>query len=411
MGILHNVWERLNASPKSSGTSSAPLIMTNNLFGTGKVELQKDPVIFSVITRLAGIIASMNVDLYDADRKHIRTDSIDRLVSQQANPVFSSYDVWHKAEVDRNEFGNAYVFIQYDEYLQPKALWNLDHGLVMPFINSDDSTVWYKVQGQNGAMYVPAYQMIHLKHLTGSSRVVGISPIDVLQGSADYNEAFNKFSLNEMSKRDGFTIKFDKNIDDTRKKAVALNVQAFIKDNSGVLFSEPGMEVDTIDRKIATADVARNDDTYIRRVANVFNVPLIFLNSGDQGSGYRDSEEHFITFVEGTILPIVRQYESELNMKLLTDSQKEAGFYFKFDTNVLLRGNTAARTAYYQMLIRNGIASPEYIQELEGIPINNQAGANKLWISGDLYPTDATMEERTGKETEDNDVLSDESDG
>ncbi|MCS9991180.1 phage portal protein [Weissella confusa] len=420
MGTFSNMVNRFSQfvnspSPKNHSTSPSTFWSVNNVYGTGKIALEKDPTIFSVVSRLSSIVASIDVSLYDGADVKQRADNIHRLVAREPNPNYSAYELWHKAEVDRNEFGNAYIFIQYDALMQPTALWNMERGYVTPFINSDDNTLWYQVQGVKGAMFVPAMQMIHLKHATGASRLMGISPIDVLQGSADYNDAFNKFSLNEMSKRDGFTIKFDKNVDNARKAAVAKNIQQFIKDNSGVLFSEPGVEVDTIDRKIATSDVSKNDDTYIRRVANAFNVPLLFLNTGEQGSGYRDSEEHLITFVTGTILPIVRQYEAELNMKMLTDEQKDAGFYFKFNTNTLLRGNTAARTALYQVLLRGGAATPGQIAEMEGLPRVDQEGVNSLWISGDLYPLSATPEERKGVTAtnvgkESNDVLPNEDD-
>ena len=412
MGLFQNFLDSFKQKSPTGNSISSPIMRgPANLYGQGKLELQNDPMIFSVITRLANVISAMPVKLYDQNENAIRNQDIYRLVAQKPNPNYNAFDLWNKAETDRNEFGNAYIFIQYGMYETPVALWNVDRSYVNPFINTDDNTLWYGVTGSDKTMYVPASQMIHLKHATGSNRLMGISPIDVLKGAYDYNEAFAKFSLNEMSKRDGFTVKFDHNVDDERKKATVKNIQSFIQDNSGALFSEPGVEVDTIDRKIATSDVSKNDDTYIRRVANAFNVPLVFLNSGSQGSGYRDSEEHMIGFVQGTVLPIIRQYEAELNMKLLTDSQKTAGFYFSFDFNYLLRGNTAARTAFYQALLRSGGMTPNEVREMEGLPKSDQDGANDLWVSGDLYKIEMTPNDRKGVGgKEDNNVLQDESD-
>ena len=102
-------------------------------------------------------------------------------------------------------------------------------------------------------------------------------------------------------------------------------------------------------------------------------------------------------FVEMTLLPIVKQYESEFNRKLLTRNQRAKGFYFKFNVNGLLRGDTAARTNFYQMMIRNGIASSNDLRKLEELPPSDAKNADQLWITGDLYPLDSDVSERQGK--------------
>ena len=102
-------------------------------------------------------------------------------------------------------------------------------------------------------------------------------------------------------------------------------------------------------------------------------------------------------FVEMTLLPIVKQYESEFNRKLLTRSQRARGFYFKFNVNGLLRGDTAARTEFYQMMIRNGIATSNDLRKLEELPPTDNKNADQLWITGDLYPMDLDIQDRQKK--------------
>ncbi|MGQ7173546.1 phage portal protein, partial [Escherichia sp. R-CC3] len=57
--------------------------------------------------------------------------------------------------------------------------------------------------------------------------------------------------------------------------------------------------------------------------------------------------------------PIVRQYEQEMNRKLLNKKERQEGHYFKFNLGGLLRGDTASRTAYYQAAIRSGWLSQD----------------------------------------------------
>ena len=54
--------------------------------------------------------------------------------------------------------------------------------------------------------------MLHFKHIVGSNMLKGISPIDVLKNTTDF-DAIRKFNLSEMQKPDSFVLKYGSNID------------------------------------------------------------------------------------------------------------------------------------------------------------------------------------------------------
>jgi len=123
------------------------------------------------------------------------------------------------------------------------------------------------------------------------------------------------------------------------------------------------------------------------RVANVFNVPVSFLNDSEGGT-LGSNEQQMIQFTNMNLLPTVRQYEHEFNRKLLTKADRREGMYFKFNLGGLLRGDTATRASFYQMGIRNGWFKQNEVRGFEDLPPDDSEYANKLWISGDLYPID-----------------------
>lgn len=96
--------------------------------------------------------------------------------------------------------------------------------------------------------------------------------------------------------------------------------------------------------------------------------------------------------------PIVRQYEQELNRKLLTPADRKAGFYFKFNLGGLLRGDTAARTQFYQAMVRSSVMKPNEVRQLEDLPPEGKE-ANQMWISGDMYPLELDPLLRKGVST------------
>jgi phage portal protein BeeE len=56
--------------------------------------------------------------------------------------------------------------------------------------------------------------------------------------------------------------------------------------------------------------------------------------------------------------------EQALYRDLLTETQRRK-LFFKFNTNGLMRGDTAARTQYYNVMRQNGVMSADDIRELE----------------------------------------------
>ena len=93
-------------------------------------------------------------------------------------------------------------------------------------------------------------------------------------------------------------------------------------------------------------------------------------------------------FVEMTLIPIIKQYEAEFNRKLLTQNQRARGYYFKFNINGLMRGDTASRTSFYAMMIRNGIATPNELRKLEdyyGISFKSNSTSDNC-VTLDYYP-------------------------
>ena len=108
--------------------------------------------------------------------------------------------------------------------------------------NQDDDSIWYKITASNENMLVSEANILHLKHISGSTRLLGISPLDVLKNALDFDLAVQKFSLSEMSKIDSFKVTYGSSVDDDDRENVVNNFRAFIRDNGGVLFEEPGVK-------------------------------------------------------------------------------------------------------------------------------------------------------------------------
>ncbi|MEC0282425.1 phage portal protein [Terribacillus saccharophilus] len=359
--------------------------------------LATNETIFSIITRLSNIMATLPLKLYKSFDV-IDTDTSDTLINSP-NVNATGFDFIRQLEVSRNESGNGYALIQRNIRMQVENLWILQSNYVVPVLDTDTRELWYEVMGASNQRYlVHNMDMIHVKHISGSGSLKGISPIDVLKNANDFDKAVREFSLKEMQgAQNSFILKYGANIDEKKRQAVIDDFKRFYQDNGGILFQEPGVEINALDRKYVAADTFTSERITRSRVANVFNVPTTMLND-TEGQSYSSNEQLMRMFVDLTLMPIVRQYEQEFNRKLLTPTERKSGRYFKFNVNSLLRGDTAARTSFYNMMLRSGGMKPDEVRRLEDLPPEG-GNADKLWVSGDLYPIDMDPSQRKATAT------------
>lgn len=410
MGLWQNIKSAFSGDVKQkvengTGTWDGPGFHFNNwansnFYGSHNGALRTNDEIFGVISRLANTLSSLPIHEYH-NYKEVNT-SLSDLLEGEANPSLSSFQLINQLETSRNTDGNAYAWIERDENGTPIHLWPLDPGTVIVKRNVDDNSIWYEVNSDEYHFIVFNTEILHAKHISPLTGVLGISPLDVLKGPMKLQKAIEDFSLNEMSKKDNYIIKYDRSISQEKLDALLDSFRKMVNNNGGAIVQERGFDIDRYESTFQPGDLSSANSVTRSRVATAFNVPLSFLNETlDTGNG-KSNEQVMAQFVQMTLVPIVKQYESEFNRKLLTRGQRARGFYFKFNVNGLLRGDTAARTEFYQMMIRNGIATQNDLRKLEDLPPLSDKSADVTWISKDLFPTENQMKASTDVAESDN---------
>lgn len=367
----------------------------SNFWGSHSQVLRTNEEIFGVISRLANTLSSLPIHEYQNYSE--TSDEVSELLTGESNPSMSAFQLINQLEVSRNVDGNAYAWIERDNNGLPIHLWPIDPGTVTVKRNIDDNSIWYEVNSDEYHFLVFNTEIIHVKHITPLTGILGISPLDVLRDPLKFQKAVEDFSLNEMDKKDSYIIQYDRSVSPENREAMINDFRRMVSENGGAVVQEKGFQFDRFESRFQPGDLSTTNSITRSRVATAFNVPLSFLSETiEQGNG-KSNEQIMAQFVEMTLLPIVKQYESEFNRKLLTRSQRARGFYFKFNVNGLLRGDTAARTEFYKMMIRNGIATSNDLRKLEELPPTDNKNADQLWITGDLYPMDLDIQERQKK--------------
>ena len=106
--------------------------------------------------------------------------------------------------------------------------------------------------------------------------------------------------------------------------------------NSGkTIILEEGLDYHPISMNPSEMDLTNSKESIISEICRVFNIPQSMIDTS--ANKYASNEQNSIQFLQTCIAPIMTSIESALDKNLLSESEKEEGFYFRFDTSELLR--------------------------------------------------------------------------
>ena len=115
------------------------------------------------------------------------------------------------------------------------------------------------------------------------------------------------------------------------------------------------------------------------QIAGAFGIKPNQINDYEKSS-YSNSEMQQLSFYVDTELYILKQYEEEINYKLLDPAEEEAGLYYKFNENVILRTDTKSQAEILSKYVQNGIRTPNEARALLDAP--DKPGGDDLMCNG-----------------------------
>lgn len=89
-------------------------------------------------------------------------------------------------------------------------------------------------------------------------------------------------------------------------------------------------------------------------------------------------EQQGLDFLTYSMMAWCRRFETTMDRDLLTYADREAGFCVKFDTEALMRGDSAGRSAYYHSGLQDGWLSINEVRSREGM--NRVGGGDQMFV-------------------------------
>lgn len=102
----------------------------------------------------------------------------------------------------------------------------------------------------------------------------------------------------------------------------------------------------------------------VEELCRHFRVMPIMVGYSDKAATYASAEQMFLAHVVHTLGPWYARIEQSAEAFLLTEAERDAGYYFKFVAGGLMRGAHADRAAYYSKALGAG-GSPAWMTQDE----------------------------------------------
>lgn len=333
--------------------------------------------VYACVRILSNHVAMLPLQLFQETRgkkKRIHDHPIAKLIETRPNPYMTPFQFKQTMEAHRQLYGNAYAEIEWSRTGYPKALWILNPLVTKVVMEKDNNgnLKRYLVQTTlaNGKIvYLPYSSILHIKGLS-TNGIVGKSPIDVARETIGIQIAGQKFTgkFYANGTMSSGVLKVPQSL---KPEAKAIIRQEWEKFNNGldnshrVAILDAGLDYQSLGIKQCDAQYIETQKFSIAEIARIFNVPPHMLADLERAT-FSNIEQQSLEFVRDTLSPLLISWEQELQYQLFTEDEIEKKrFYFKFNLNSLLRGDSTNRASYYEKMINLGIYSINEVRELE----------------------------------------------
>lgn len=125
--------------------------------------------------------------------------------------------------------------------------------------------------------------------------------------------------------------------------------------NGGVLILDDGMKLKQITKSSKELELLEQKELLIKDVARHLKIPLPLIGIATSGMTYSNEQQLKLTLLKQTLMPIIRNLEETLNKYLLTEKEKNEGFFFEFDYKDILKVSPQEEMAVYGQAVRDNL--------------------------------------------------------
>ena len=323
-------------------------------------------------------------------KETIFDNDLDLLLNIRPNPYMSAITFWQTVELNRNHYGNAYVYIE-REGKKIKNLWQLPSSDVEIWIDNKGyfglkDSIWYIWNDtKTGKRYsFLKDEILHFKTHMSWDGLSGMAVRDILKAQLNTQKSalnFLKRIYKSSTLGTKVIIHYTGELNDAKAKNMINKIADFAKaKESGAFIPLPlGYQAQLLEMKLADTQFFENNKNTALQIAAAFGIKPNIINDYTKSS-YSNSETQQLDFYVNTLQPLFLVYEQELSYKLLHPAELAKGQRLGIDTKALFEMDNQTKANVYSTYVQNFIMTPNEVREALKLPYVE--GGDKLVGNG-----------------------------
>lgn len=362
LSVYDDFWYGINGGPTKAGVN------------VNEETALKYLALFSCVSLISGDLAglplTLNKKLPNGDTEHLISERLYDIVHNKPNKNTSSLN-WRESKQNHLlTWGNTYSEIkrmprtgEISEIIQlpkPGIVEMKQNRRGIYYQWNDPNTGKKTRKAKKDILHIPGWSM---------NGLVGMSLIAVAREAIGLGMAAGEFGSLYFSQglHPSGIFETDKNLGDNRNdyiKSVNDQYGSLGKSHKAMVL-EMGIKYSKIDIPMDDAQFLQTREAQKLDICGMYHVPPHKIAIHGANSNNNNLEQENGSYVSQCLMVWVNRWEQNLNIQLLTQEQRMNGWFFKFNLNALLRGDSKARGEFYGVMHTVGAYSANKVLSKE----------------------------------------------
>ena len=381
MGIL----SRIGAGLLGRKMSSADLF---RMIGGGKASSSGKQITVSTALEVSTVLACTRVLAngvaqvpFRVYRKEGRSrlpmpdHPVSELLYRRPNDWMTAFEFRQTMTAHLALMGNAYIYVgRVGSKREPRFLEPIQPGYVT-VKRGPDNSLKYRVTAEDGtAREFDRDQIWHIRGMSWNGWI-GLDVLNLARDAIGLAKA-TEDSQATLHRNGGQTLgalSLDGTIGPERFESLAawLDRHSASGDRAGKpLILDRGMSYQQMQMTGVDAQHLETRRHQVEEICRALGVLPIMVGHYDKSATFASAEQMFLAHVVHTLMPWYERIEQSADINLLSEDEREAGYYTKFTPNALMRGAAKDRADYYTKALGGGghgtaWMTPNEVRELD----------------------------------------------
>lgn len=368
-------------------------------FSVGVENAVRVAAVFRCVDLLSKTMASLPLHMYkrtDAGKEKAHDHPLYTMMLMLPNEYTTAYEFWQCFVANLLLTRGGYAKIKRDGAGRVQSMWNVPTANVSYHgVNSrtGERYITVTIDGVSENLYPGEY--LYVPNFRFSSDIAPENPLniaaEVIGASRDLNQYARSTFVQGINP--GGMLEGQSGLSDEAyerlKTSFAEQYGGMLNHGKWILLEE-GFTAKPFTRDLEKTQALESRKFAINEICRIFGVPPHLCFDLDHAT-FSNIEHQSLEFVRDAINPNSIRIEQALYRDALTPRERRE-YFWKFNTNGLMRGDTAARTAYYNTMRQNGIMNADEIRELEDMNQQPDGTGQVYLVNGNMISVEAAKQ-------------------